>query len=156
MNTIVSLVDFSDITPRLIEQSERFAKAFNSRVILVHVVPRQPVVMAIGGAMPNASERSSQDSIQAYHKRLSALGDLLIATGITVLIEQLTDPDIHNALNEFGKWNPDLVIVGSHHHSVLYNWLVGSFSSEVLKVARCPVLVVPAIPVQGAGEGNEW
>ena len=95
-----------------------------------------------------------RDSIQADYKRLSAIGDLLTAAGITVLIEQFTDPDIHNALNEFGKWNPDLVIVGSHHHSVLYNWLVGSFSSEVLKAARCPVLVVPAISVQGAGEGS--
>jgi nucleotide-binding universal stress UspA family protein len=38
----------------------------------------------------------------------------------------------------------DVIVIGSHHHGAFYQLLVGTFTSDVLKRATCPVLVVPA------------
>jgi len=35
--------------------------------------------------------------------------------------------------------------MGSHHHSALYHLIVGTFTSNVLKRATCPVMVVPEL-----------
>ena len=39
MKTIVALVDFSDVTSRLMEQVTKVAIPFDARVTLLHVVP---------------------------------------------------------------------------------------------------------------------
>ena len=45
-------------------------------------------------------------------------------------------------LADKGKF--DLLMMGSHGHSALYDLLVGSTTQGVLMRARCPVLIVPA------------
>jgi nucleotide-binding universal stress UspA family protein len=37
----------------------------------------------------------------------------------------------------------DLIVVGTHHHGALYQFLIGTYTADILKKARCPVLVVP-------------
>ena len=38
----------------------------------------------------------------------------------------------------------DYIVLGSHGHGAIYEMLVGSTTSRVLKEASCPVIVVPA------------
>lgn len=144
MKTIVTLVDFSDVTSKLISESGKFAKAFESRVILVHVVPMVPVVMDIGIGSPIVSEPPNQKALQADRERVASLGTPLREAGIEVLVEQLQERSATDLIGECSQWKADLIIVGSHHHGEIYNLFVGSFTSDVLKSANCPVLVVPA------------
>ena len=37
----------------------------------------------------------------------------------------------------------DLIVVGSHGHSAIYDVLVGSYSAGILRKSDVPVLVVP-------------
>lgn len=144
MKTIVTLVDFSDVTSKLIEQSEKFAKAFGARVILVHMVPIVPVVVDSGVGSPLLSEPPSQEVLQADYKRVASLGTPLRNAGVDVLVEQLQESSVKNLIEECSRWSADFIIVGSHHNGDIYNLFVGSFTNDVLKSANCPMLVVPA------------
>ena len=146
MNTIVTLVDYSDVTPKLIEQTEQFAKSFSSGVILAHVVSKDPMALVTEPASQIPSDEERQELIAADLKHLSSLAERLRNVGIFVQVKQLVDADIGKALVECDHWKADLIIVGSHHHGALYNWFVGSVTSDVVKAANCPVLVVPATP----------
>src|SRR5664279_765038 len=115
MNTIVTLIDFPDVTPRLVEQTERYAKALGSRVILIHIVAK-------------SSQSAGNDAILADYRKLTEIGKCLSKAGLNVLVEQLVDADVCRAMDECRTWDAELIIVGSHHHSVLYNWFVGSFT----------------------------
>lgn len=148
MHTIVTLIDFSDLTPFVLAQSELFSKALNSKLILVHVVPKDHVVVDFGIISPVIPQAPRPESIAMHYDSLKALADGLTKKGVDVLVEQLVDADISKVLEACGNWTADLVIVGSHHHGALYNWFMGSFTSDVLKHAHCPVLVVPATPAQ--------
>lgn len=135
MATIVTLIDYSDVTPAVVERAEQLAKALHSRVILIHVVPKE-------------TRNAGGKSIEEDYKELTIIGNRLAKTGVNVLVEQLYDADMCRVLNECKTWDAEWIIVGSNQHSALYNWFVGSFSCDVLQKAHCPVVVVPAPTVQ--------
>ncbi len=53
----------------------------------------------------------------------------------------LTEKVLHQAEEQ----NADLIVMGSHGHGALYHFLVGSVTAGVVRGAKCPVLVVPAV-----------
>jgi nucleotide-binding universal stress UspA family protein len=132
-STIVTLVDFSGMTPQLMAQSEKYAKALNARVILLHIHPKDTTL------------RDKETSLADY-KILTDLGAALSKTGVNVLVEQLNDADHRRTLDECRMWDAELIIVGSHHHGFLHNWFVKCFTCEMHESAHCPVLVLPAPP----------
>ena len=144
MKTIVCLVDFSDAAPKVIEQAQAFAQAFNARVVLLHVAPKEHVVMDLAMVSPIVTQAPSPEAIKADFERLSALAQSLTQAGIAPQVEQLKDADVESLVTKCEQLEADLIVVGSHRHGALYQWLTGSMTSGVLKSARCAVLVVPA------------
>ncbi len=144
MKTIVALIDFSDVTAKVLEQARKSAQLSCARVILIHVVPKEPVVIDLGLVSPILLQPPSEESIRADHQKLVGYRDSLTAAGIDVVVEQIIDGGIDRILDDSRRWDAELIIVGSHHHSPLYNLFIGSFTRDVSKRAHCPVLVVPA------------
>ena len=89
-------------------------------------------------------EAPTELGIETDLKKLEVHRDALIASGVNVLMEQLTEGTVERLLDECRMWKADLIVIGSHHHSMVYNWFVGTYTADVLKSACCPVLVVPA------------
>lgn len=144
MNNIVALVDFSDVTPLVMKQARKMAKAFEAKVIILHGVPSQPVVMDLGLASPTVSQTPSEKRIEADYDQLLDLRDALATEGVEVAAHQLEEGSVDAVLEESLRLDADLIIVGAHHHSALYQMFVGTFTGDVLRRAHCPVLVVPA------------
>jgi nucleotide-binding universal stress UspA family protein len=144
MKTIVALIDFSDVTDKVLEQARTSAQTSRARVILMHVVPKEPVVVDIGLVSPTILQPPSEETIMADHRKLLAYRDALAAAGVDVVVEQIVDGGLDRILDDSRRWDAELIIVGSHHHSPLYNLFIGSFTRDISKRAHCPVLVVPA------------
>ncbi len=149
MKTIVALIDFSDVTTAVLEQARKSAQQSGARVILIHVVPREPVVVDLGLVSPTLLQPPSEEAITADHQQLLRYREALSAAGIDVVVEQIVDGGVDRILEDSRRWDAELIIVGSHHHSPLYNLFIGSFTKDVSKRAHCPVLVVPANPDKG-------
>lgn len=143
MMTIVALIDFSKDTNRIVEQAQTFARAFQSQVILLHMVPSRPVIVDVGLISPTCSIDPSPEQWQADQAQLLKLRESMTKAGINVRVEQYQEATIESILAESGRLKADLIIMGSHHHSLLYEVFVGSVVHDVLKRATCPVLVVP-------------
>jgi len=144
MKTIVTLVDFSDVAFKLLKQAHDFALAFDSQVILLHVVPQEPVVVGFGVA-PTIMSAPSEDLVAADTEKLKQMEDSLSKFGVKVTSRQLQGSTIDGVLDECKRLNADLIIVGSHSHGALYQLFVGSITADVLKRTECPVLVVPDV-----------
>lgn len=65
-----------------------------------------------------------------------------------VQAEACADSPAWGVIKKIDAWKPDLVVVGSHGHSVLGRVLLGSVSHKVLTEARCSVRVVHAHAVE--------
>jgi nucleotide-binding universal stress UspA family protein len=145
MKNIVALVDFSDVTPQVVAKAAEAAKAFRGKLILLHVVPEQPAVVELGLASPTVMQPPSEKKIESDYNQLLDLRDSLANSGADVTVQQLERAGIGKVLEQCRGLETDLIVMGSHHHSALYHLFVGTFTSNVLQRATCPVLVVPAI-----------
>lgn len=147
MKTIVALVDFSDVALNVLKQVQALAQAFKSHVTVLHGIPMRHAVVDVGLASPAVSEEPTAEQVQADLARLQKLTEPLKACGVDVILKEFQDATVGHIVEEALKFEADLIVVGSHHHSSFYNLLVGSVTDLVLKRAKCPVLVVPALPI---------
>ncbi|HSJ02529.1 MAG: universal stress protein [Verrucomicrobium sp.] len=146
MKTLVALVDFSDLTFKVLKQAHTLAKAFDSHVIILHVVPLEPTVIGIGVAAPTILREPTDEEVAEDQEKLASLGESLTKFGVNASTRQLRGATVDTVVNEAKRLDADLILMGSHGHGSLYNLLVGTATTGVLKSATCPVLVVPADP----------
>ncbi len=140
MKTILVPVDFSDVTPRVVETARHFGNALASRIVLLHVTEPEPDFVGFEPG-PIAVRQTVARDIKAEHAKLEALkADF----GPDVMALHIQGPAIEKILHEVGEQHADLIVIGSHGHGAIYELLVGSVTHGVLKGAKCPVLVVPA------------
>lgn len=144
MKTIVALVDLSDLTFKVLQQAQILAQAFDSEVIILHVLPKAPVMVDAGMVPPTTIlQDPSPEEIQTEFSHILETRDSLVKMGVRATAQQLTGASVETVLAETRKLGADLIILGSHHHSALYHLFVGSMTHDVLRRAHCPVLVVP-------------
>jgi len=142
MKTIVALVDFSDVTAKVLKHAQALAEAFQSHVILLHGLQKRPVVVDMGVASPTLLQSLTPADIEADKAKLLKLGGPMTSAGIQVSVQQLADATVESIVEEAQRLKADVIIVGSHHHGTFYNLIIGSVTSGLLKCAGCPVLVV--------------
>lgn len=147
MKTIVALIDFSDLTFKILKETHTLAKALGSEVILLHVVAKEPVVVDVGLVSPTIMQTPSPERIQEDAGHMLELRDSLMKFGVHATVRQVQVSTVDQVLEEARNLHADLIIVGSHGHGTLYNLLVGSVTERVLRHAPCPVLVVPSTAV---------
>lgn len=143
MKTIIALVDFSDVTQRVLEQATMHARAYGARLILVHVVPAEPAVVEFGIASPTLLQPPSERRIEKDYDQLLNLQSSLADSGVSVSAQQLEQADVEKVVALCHSLEADLIVVGTHHHGALYQFFIGTYTADILKKAHCPVLVVP-------------
>jgi nucleotide-binding universal stress UspA family protein len=143
MKTIAALVDFSDATFKVLKQAHTLASAFGSQVVILHVIPPEPVVVDFGIA-PTVMHEPSPEAVKEDADRLRELEESLMKHGVKATSRQIHGSSLESLLDECEQSQADIIIVGSHRHGAIYELLVGSITAGVLKRAKCPVLVVPA------------
>jgi nucleotide-binding universal stress UspA family protein len=153
-------IDFSDVTPGVIDVAQQLAKAIGAEVHLVHVkeltAATAPGTLGYGLAgMPELApmsglpvagfetmpepipEDASQKSKLAQWQKQIARG------GVKVSLHQPVGAVAEEILNQADEINADLIVMGTHGHGAMYNLLVGSATEGVLKHTTRPVLLVP-------------
>ena len=143
--TILAPIDFSDVSSRVVDHAQVMAKSFSARVVLLHVAEPEPDFVGFEPG-PAAVRASNALDFRAEHRQLDEYKQKLAASGVEVLALHIQGPLADKVLEEAERQGADLIVMGSHGHGALYNLLVGSVTSGVLKHARCPVLIVPALP----------
>jgi nucleotide-binding universal stress UspA family protein len=142
VRTVLVAVDFSDTSTDATRYARELARSFGARIHLLHVVPdplQQPwAVEAPGLDFPGLAD---QWRVEA-HERLVALTTDAELDAQTVLAVRTGVP--HRAIAEYATEHAaDLIVLGSHGHSPVVHFLLGSVTERVVRQAACPVLVVP-------------
>jgi nucleotide-binding universal stress UspA family protein len=143
MKTIVALVDFSDAASKVLKYAQMLASAMSSRVILLHVTPLEIPVATYGAEVPPIPVEPSPETIRADQQRLNDLLHTLTQSGVDATAQQAKGQLAETVLMETSLLKADMIIMGSHHHSALYHFFIGSMTADVLKKATIPVLVIP-------------
>lgn len=148
MKTFLVPVDFSAVMENVIATAVSLARALQGTITLLHVV--QPPVVTGDFALPveavqdaiNAGEKAAREKLSEYSRLLREGGleaEARVVHGASVVM-----------INEEAKRvKADFIIMGSHGHGKLYDLLVGSTASGVLKGAKCGVIILPPVERRG-------
>jgi nucleotide-binding universal stress UspA family protein len=159
MKRILVAIDFSDVTPPVIDVAGQLAKAFDAEIHLVHVkeltaaaapgtlgygLAGMPELAPMSGVPLPGFEAMPQPILDEDQKSKLAQWQKEIAdAGIKVSLHEPTGAVAEEILNEASEIDADLIVMGTHGHGAMYNLLVGSASKGVLKYSTRPVLLVP-------------
>jgi nucleotide-binding universal stress UspA family protein len=134
--------DLSDSTAKVIKNVLELAKSLSAEMWLIHVVEPDPDIVGIT-ARPQSDQDIIAEKISRDHRELQEIAKEIRNQGLTITALQVQGPTVEMILNEALELEVDIIVIGSHGRGAVYELLVGSVSSGVLKKARCPVLVIP-------------
>lgn len=144
MKTILTPVDFSDVTDRVVEESARLAQAFGGCVVLLHVARGPSALPHYASEMANLA--AARNAIEAGADRnLEALKDRLRQSGVATQTLRLTGEPKRDIIEQAEKLSAGYIVMGSHGHTALHDLVLGSTTSAVIKRTRRVVVVVPAL-----------
>ncbi|HSI63881.1 MAG TPA: universal stress protein [Candidatus Saccharimonadia bacterium] len=142
MSTILVPVDFSDISPQVVETAASLADARGDAITLLHVALPDPAFVGFE-AGPVVVQEAVQRDFQVDHGKLEAIRADLAARGLAAGYLHFEGSTAEVILREAKRIHAGLIVMGSHGHGALYHLLVGSVTDAVLRKTSCPVLVVP-------------
>lgn len=136
MKHILVPTDFSESSDRALAMALELARAFDSRVTLLHVwsIPNMGYAEALTWPvedMQRAARKSLDEAAEATLKRYPKVD--------TLLREGLEWKQIIEAVNEL---RCDIVVMGTHGRHGLSRLVLGSVAEKVVRLSNVPVLTV--------------
>ena len=141
----VVAVDFSEGSVRAARAALRLI-GDEGVLELAHVVPRDRLLF---DAWVSQEEymRFVRHSLTRFRARLA------IPAGVRVDDVTLSGDPAREVLSYASRVDADLVAAGSHGHGFVTRLVIGSVTTKLLRMASCPVLVIPADGHQGDRRG---
>jgi nucleotide-binding universal stress UspA family protein len=148
MKNILVTIDFEEKTKDLLNNAKQLAKKFGSKVWIIHIVEHQtdivgyPDSFQYGVQYMNIREERAEE-LKKEHKLVQEYSNQLIKAGIDSEALLIEGPTVKVILDEAIKLKIDMIIIGSHKHSFLYNALIESTEAALIRKSNIPILVVP-------------
>lgn len=142
MKNLLVAVDLQDTDQVLLEYTADIALKFQSRLWLLHVAAPDPefVGYEVG---PIHIRDFLADEHRQDHRLIQSYADALLARGVAAEGLLIQGPTAEMIRAEVEKLSIDLLILGSHRHTFLYEVFVGNTAARVMKGISIPVLIIP-------------
>lgn len=135
-------IDFSDFNQTVISKALDYAKLTQAEIFLIHVATLDlGVIVSETGftylpELEDTALKEEAEQLEILQKEIQSKG-----FNCQAIIKQGIPADI--ILEEANSISADLIVIGSLGHNTLYNMLIGSVASEVIKNSKIPLLVIP-------------
>lgn len=155
--TILVALELSPQDRPLLDLARHWAQALGAEVVLLHVIPPESDFVGLPrqGEAVRPPAPGEPEVGYAYdrtmkarrarekHGELETLRAELQAAQVEATALLVEGAYADKILEEAGRLEVGLIVLGTHQRSTLGEWLLGSTSQSVLRRATCPVLVVP-------------
>ena len=142
IRNILALIDFSCISNRIVKQAGDLAQFYGAKCWLMHVATPDPefVGYEVG---PDYIRESRAEVISKEEHKLQVYKQKLENENVRcdyLLIKGQINPTIEA---EIKKLEIDMIVLGSHGRSRLYDFLVGSVCEYMLRRSVVPMVIIP-------------
>lgn len=149
MKKVLIAIDYNPTSQEVAEKGYALARRMGAEVCLVHVMSevahygmRYPTFMGYEGFdagsvdidIANEMRSITEDYLRTAAKHLN---DESVET-------KLLEGDAARGILDYAdQWGADLIVMGTHSHSVLEKLFMGTVASSILEKTKIPVYVVP-------------
>src|SRR5258708_15121577 len=132
--------DFSPHAGEAFRQACRLAKATGAGVTVLHVA-RPPAVVVDGGRLSTDPTGGEPKDLWGDLRKIKAEDPGVVVEHEVIVADR---PDASHVLEIVETMGCDLIVMGTHGLTGLKHRLFGGKTEEVVRRARCPVMVVKA------------
>ena len=143
MKNVFAAIDFSDISPAVVECARSLTAHYSAHLHLIHVAPPDPEFVGYEPGPQYVRDHVARD-LREEHRQLQDLAQKLADGGLAVTAHCLQGSTTETILKKALETQADVIVVGSHGRGALSRIVLGSVSQGVIHGSACPVLVVPA------------
>jgi nucleotide-binding universal stress UspA family protein len=143
MNAIRKILvptDFSAHADEAFRVAHTLARAVGAEVILFHIAHPPAVVLEGGRLLADPGKGKAVNLWDRFHNLQPAEPNVRVEHEVIVA----APPGVNHILEILDRLGCDLIVMGTHGRSWLKHRLFGSVTEEVVRRARCPVMVVKA------------
>lgn len=144
MKNILTALDFSGLTGEVLRHSAELARPFGAKIWLVHVAAPDPDFVGYDvGPQYIRDERARE--LRREHRQLQDYAKQLTAGGLPAEALLIQGPLVRSLLEEARDVQADLIVVGAHSRSTLFDKLMGNTWQDLIRQSTIPLLVVPEV-----------
>ena len=140
---ILVAVDLSPASQQVVDAAALVARRSGGETYILHVAEPEPDFVGYETGPDEVRDQVAAE-FRAEHRAVQALADGLRDQGIDATALLVRGPTVEITIDQARKLEADLIVVGSHGRSAIYDVLVGSYSAGILRTSPVPVLVVPS------------
>jgi len=140
---ILCPIDFSDISAHQLSYAAAFARWYDARITVLHVVPTFDPMPVHPGRLEDPMRvvyPLSEEDVTRELRRLAGDAGL---TGDGVAVAAAAGDAVDAIVDRAVAMPADLLVMGTHGRSGFDRLLLGSVTEKLLRRAPCPVLTVP-------------
>ncbi len=141
ISTILCPTDFSPAADLALEEAVELARRFSARLVLIHALEPLPVGPVYASFdVPAFTTELSREA----ERRLAGMKEKLEKEGFSVTVAVAGGFPQEVILKEAENQKADLIVMATHGRRGWKKLVFGSVTEKMLKLAPCPILVVPA------------
>lgn len=148
---LLAPVDFSDPSLNALDHAAHLAVEWGASLTIVHVVASDDSCFGIGREEYRDLDKSLQDQAAAELQR--------VATNLPPRIDLRLQVRIGRPAEEIAAaatvTNADLIILSTHGRTGLDRYFVGSVAEHLLRLAPCPVYLMPLRTLSSKSERSQ-
>jgi nucleotide-binding universal stress UspA family protein len=139
---MIDACEAANIASPLMEKTLELARAFVSKVWIIHIVPElhRPVPFNVDS---NVMRREVADELCKEHEVLQHLAQCLRNRDIDAKALLIEGATIKTILKETDRLDIDLILLGCHRHGLVYGVLTEFTEEGLLSKCPCPIMFVP-------------
>ncbi len=149
MKRVLIGVDYNPRSEKVVQEGYNLAKKLGAQVCLIHVLAD---ISYYGINYPNFMGFEGYNEMQVDLTVITELRDVA-KKFLEAAAQHLNDPTVEthlsegptsSAILEFSRqWKADMLVLGTHSHSVLEKVLMGTTASRILEKTEIPVYLIP-------------
>ncbi len=148
MKNFLVALDMKPSDALLLDQASFLAEKCGAKIWMVHVASPDPDF--VGFEMgPKYIRDFVADELRAEHRQLQGYAETLQSRSLEAEGLLIQGPTIDMIEAEIQKLNIDLLVLGSHKHSFLYETFIGTTAMKIIREISIPMMIVPLPEASG-------
>jgi len=148
---ILCPIDFSDFSRHALDCAVRLARGNGRRIVALYVFAKWPAADVVPSLADNTPPKGplEDENREALLSHLRQFVKPYAKEPMTIDPLVVDAPDVpREIVAQAEATHAELIVIGSHGRSGVRRLLLGSIAEQVLRMARCPVMVVPRNAMQ--------
>tara|TARA_R100000935_G_scaffold38012_2_gene59305 strand:- start:957 stop:1412 length:456 start_codon:yes stop_codon:yes gene_type:complete len=148
MKKVLICIDYNPTSEMVADMGYQLAKSLDAEVCLLHVIAevqyygvQYPTFMGYDGFDTEIDLNMSHEMMKVSENFLKTVKEHLGDEKITTQIEEGNTATV--ILEYARSWRADVIVLGTHSHSILEKIFIGDVASSILKNSKIPVYMVP-------------